>query len=49
MVKVNLDCSELADIYMALVVVVNLGKKDLTKLRDKIAQELETKCMKVIE
>ena len=42
-VDVKLSCSELGDIYMALVIVVDLLGKDLSKTRDRIA-EIYEKC-----
>ena len=40
-----LDCHELSDIYMSLVLTVRLlGKKDLEPLLCKVADELKRRC-----
>ena len=41
---VDLDCYELADIYMSLVLVYNLGKEDLKDLIRKISKYMKTEC-----
>jgi len=44
-VTVSLTCGELADIYMALTVAVDLlGKRDLAETRSKIADILYENC-----
>ena len=44
-VAISLTCDELADIYMALSITIEIfGKHDLLEIRDKIAKMLSEKC-----
>ena len=44
-VSISLTCNELADIYMALNIVIKVfGKHDLVSTRNKIAKVLLEKC-----
>ena len=49
-VPVSLSCYELADIFMALTIAVDiLGKHDLGETRKKIAEVLRKECEGVVK
>ena len=43
-VRITLTCYELADIYMSLVVMEYLGKKELEEIKQKLGRYIMTKC-----
>jgi len=49
-VQVSLSCYELADIYIALTIAVDIfGKHDLTETRRKVAEIFYRECRDIVK